>query len=120
MHGPAKYERLFRRIDTDGDGHLTMREFKQGLKGLGYKNEKEWTFRIIRRLFAKCDKNKDGLLSIKEFNVYILDLIDNTPDARINQLNLSDDDDDDDDIFYKRKTITDIELFRKVREYTFD
>lgn len=52
---------------------LTMREFRQGLRRLHYKNEKSWTSRMVRRLFDECDKNRDGLLSIKEFNAYVLD-----------------------------------------------
>jgi len=69
----ARYEKLFRRLDTDGDGMMTMKEFKLGLRGLHYKQEKEWTLRMIRRLFDLCDKNRDGLLSISEFNDYILE-----------------------------------------------
>lgn len=60
-------------MDSDGDGMLTMSEFRTGLRRLHYKDVKEWTRRMVRRLFDECDRNRDGLLSIKEFNAYILD-----------------------------------------------
>lgn len=71
--GPTRYEKLFRRLDSDGDGMLTIREFRIGLRRLHYKDAKSWSLRMVRRLFDECDKNRDGLLSIKEFNAYILD-----------------------------------------------
>ena len=61
-------------MDTDGDGMLTAKEFKIGLKRLQYKSIKEWSLRLVRRLFDECDKNKDGLLSIKEFTNYVQDI----------------------------------------------
>lgn len=133
-----RYEKLFRRLDTDGDGMLTMKEFKIGLKKLHYKEEKAWTMRIIRRLFDECDKNRDGLLSIKEFNSYILDnegpsryeiargitQHDDRPaflkndehrrqiKSQEDKLNLSDDEED--EVFRKHRVLTDHELIRKV------
>jgi Ca2+-binding EF-hand superfamily protein len=68
-----RFEKIFRRLDNDGDGMITPKEFKIGLKKLQYKDYKAWNMLMVRRLFDECDKNKDGLLSIKEFLVYILD-----------------------------------------------
>ena len=64
-HEPTRFVNLFRRLDTDGDGSLTMREFIMGLRGLQYKEAKKWTMRMVKRLFELCDRDKNGLLSIQ-------------------------------------------------------
>lgn len=48
--GPKK----FKKADADGDGNITMEEFKES----GAKAK-----------FKSLDKNKDGMLSKKEYNV---------------------------------------------------
>jgi len=136
--GAARYEKIFRRIDTDGDGMLTPKEFKTALKRLQYKSVKAWNMRMVRRLFDECDKNRDGLLSIKEFSAYVQDTTTADSQARAessalkarpasgrggleeggakgkgdNKLNLSDDEDD--EVFRKNKVLTDHQLLRKV------
>lgn len=136
----ARYEKIFRRIDTDGDGMLTPKEFKTALRRLQYKSVKAWNIRMVRRLFDECDKNRDGLLSIKEFSAYVQGVETSEAQARAesalkaarpvsmrgagdemagknnkggeNKLNLSDDEDD--EVFRKNKVLTDHQLLRKV------
>lgn len=130
--GIARYEKIFRRLDSDGDGMLTTKEFKMGLKRLKFKSTKHWNIRMVRRLFDECDKNRDGLLSIREFSNYVqekdsierirlyessnqskretLSTVNNTK----NSLNLSDDEDD--EIFRKNSRTTDHQLMRKVND----
>jgi hypothetical protein len=78
---------------------------------------------MIRKLFETCDANNDGLLSMKEFNSYILDVDPKTiiSHSKKNEsksefsdnlsLNISD---DEDDMIFRKKTLTDHELFKKV------
>ena len=109
-----RFEKVFRRLDNDGDGKVTVREFKAGLRRLRCRDEKRWTLRMIRKLFDEADKNADGLLSMKELSVLIYGSGEggDTPAAPVD----SDDDDDvDEGIFRKEKQIHDAELFRKVK-----
>lgn len=68
-----RFEKLFRRLDSDQDGMLTPKEFRVGLLRLQFKDFKLWTNRMVKRLFDNCDRNRDGLLSIQEFSLYILE-----------------------------------------------
>jgi Ca2+-binding EF-hand superfamily protein len=102
-------------MDNDGDGRISVKEFKVGLRRLKCKNEKRWTFRLIRRLFDDCDKNGDGLISLREFTSMIKvwksgaklsdDVEISRPDSG---------DEGDEDIFHKERVIHDSELFKKV------
>ena len=120
-----------RRMDSDGDGKLTVQEFKVALKRLHFKDEKQWSLKMIRRLFEDLDTDRDGLLSVEEFCFMINDN-DNTQlsgeknkenNPRKNEKytgksNLSDDEDD--AIFSKQKNGSDIDLFRKINEVLSD
>lgn len=111
-----RFEKVFRRLDNDGDGKVTVREFKAGLRRLRCRDEKRWTLRMIRKLFDDCDKNGDGLMSMKEFSRLIYS--DSAPDAPQDDVLAEDSDDDNDEadgIFRKEKKIYDNELFRKVQ-----
>jgi Ca2+-binding EF-hand superfamily protein len=68
-----RYEKVFRRLDSDQDGMLTPKEFRVGLLRLQFKDFKLWTNRMVKRLFDECDRNRDGFLSIQEFSLYILE-----------------------------------------------
>ena len=121
-------------MDGNGDGMITAKEFKNGLRHLRYNRYKEWTMRLVRRLFDECDRNKDGLLSIKEFTNFILERSDPRDkrlqltlpngEADLNSTGRSDmwglSDDEDDDIFYKSKSLSDHQLLRKVSDVLMD
>ena len=131
-------------MDTDGDGMLTAKEFKTGLRRLQYKQLKAWNLRMVRRLFDECDQNRDGLLSIREFSNYVLE-IDSAERIQLaeksKQLKQSQQqqdsgnrffqsrtglsgstsenklqlsDDEDDEVFRKNKVLTDHQLLKKV------
>ena len=63
-----RIEKVFRRMDSDGDGKLSPAEFKGGLKRLGYKDEKLWTRAVVMLFFAEVDTNNDGLISLEELS----------------------------------------------------
>ena len=59
-------------MDSDGDGHLTVLEFKKGLKRLRCKDEKKWSMRMIRRLFNETTRGKkDGVLLLSDLSSLI-------------------------------------------------
>lgn len=62
----SKYEKVFRRLDHNGDGKISYQEFKDGLKRIRFKDQKYWTVSLIRRLFNDLDADSDGDLSIAE------------------------------------------------------
>lgn len=106
-------------MDTDGDGRISVKEFKIGLRRLKIKNEKKWTFRLIRRLFDDCDKNGDGLISLREFTSMIKiwkSGSESQPEKSTSSTkkNNDGDDDEDDSLFRKERLIYDSELFKKV------
>lgn len=122
-----RFEKLFRRVDSNHDGLLTTREFKHGLRRLHFKSVKSWALRLVRRLFDQVDKNKDGLLSIKEFTRFILDREPNPLQVAIakeektgehDKLGLSDDDED--DVFRRSRVLTEHQLMRKVSDVLMD
>lgn len=113
-----RFEKVFRRLDNDGDGKVTVREFKAGLRRMRCRDEKRWTLRMIRKLFDDCDKNGDGLMSMKEFSALIYSDSSQDQNKEADLAADSDDEkgDDADGIFRKEKVIYDSELFRKVKK----
>ncbi len=61
-----RIEKVFRRMDSDGDGKLNPAEFKSSLKRLGYKNEKQWSWSVVQLFFSDLDSDSDGLVSLDE------------------------------------------------------
>jgi EF-hand domain pair len=64
---PAKSDRqkanatqLFKKLDTNTDGHLTLEEFKSGPKGRKDPAKAE-------EFYKKVDKDSDGKLTLEEF-----------------------------------------------------
>lgn len=52
-------EKIFKRKDANGDGMLTLDEFKTGLK--------DKPLEMAEKRFGKMDSNGDGKLSLDEF-----------------------------------------------------
>lgn len=123
-----RFEKVMRRMDSDGDGKLTVQEFKVALKRLHFKDEKQWTLKMVRRLFEDLDSDHDGHLSVSEFSAMIQDIdFKDATDQESSEMKrtttntLSDDEDEDDDaVFSKRRVGSDSDLFRKVNETLHD
>lgn len=127
-----RFEKVFRRLDTDGDGCITVQEFKAGIKRLKIRDANSWSASMIRRLFTEIDTNKDGFLSVNEFCNFIYDgdktlsFSADEPKRRGERVTkesnfaFDDDDDDDDDIFGRKKSNADAELFKKVSDILYD
>lgn len=114
-----QFEKVFYRLDTDGDGRVTPKEFLLGLQRLQVSDVKSWDMNMVQRLFDELDANHDGYLNLKEFNLMIYDgdhLA--TTGNRINHAFLSDDDDD--AIFSKNKVTADTLLYRKTSDVLYE
>jgi calcium-binding protein CML len=70
-HHIMRFERVFKRLDSDGDGRISPTEFKQGLRRLSYSNEKEWNLSMIQFLFGELDTDYDGQLNLQELSRFI-------------------------------------------------
>ena len=124
-----RFEKVMRRMDSDGDGKLTIQEFKVALKRLHFKDEKQWTIKMIRKLFDDLDSDRDGLLSVSEFSTMIQDTGTDTDMDRKNRNSMEHSetkaattlsDDEDDVVFSKQRVGSDADLFRKVNEVLQD
>lgn len=110
-----RFEKVFNRLDTDGDGKITVQEFKVGLKRLRVSDEKKWTLQMIRKLFDECDENRDGLLDLMELSSLIrTGSVSSGGKPTKEEAVFLEPDDDDDEIFRKQRVLSDHELFRKV------
>lgn len=140
VQAAPKYEKIFRRLDTDGDGHITMEEFKVALKKLRHKSESKWDKRMIRRLFQELDQDNNGSVSVKEITSFLREgesgkVSDLNTTSRSSKLRESKvlkgnnneslltghyEDDEDDNLFVKQKTLSDSELYRKINQILQD
>ena len=59
-HAPMKPEEIFKKLDTNGDGFLSLDEFKAG--PMGQKDPAK-----AEEIFKKMDTNSDGKVSLEEF-----------------------------------------------------
>ena len=62
--GTARGQRLRLRVDLDGDGYISLREFNSFVNG---RLDEE----TVKRVFNAADKDQDGKLSKREFNYAI-------------------------------------------------
>ncbi|WP_169744484.1 EF-hand domain-containing protein [Spirillospora albida] len=62
-----KYEAVFARFDTDGDGRLDVDEVTAAIAGMFPAAEVDDLSPLVAKLFAEYDANGDGLLSAAEF-----------------------------------------------------
>lgn len=113
-----KFERVFKRLDSNGDGCITLEEFRLGLKHMKIKGaSKNWSQQMAYRLFEDIDGDHDGLLSLVELSSFIRANGATSSSVRKSREKKHDDDDDNDDEMFAssaRESITDDALFRKV------
>ena len=58
----AECERIFKRFDVNGDGHISLAELSDAVKTLGLNTPEE----ELRRGMAEIDKDGDGCISLEE------------------------------------------------------
>lgn len=62
----SKYQDLFNKLDTDGDGFITAEELQSGLSELNFPVEADQ----VNEFIQKIDINGDGLISLYEFQTF--------------------------------------------------
>ena len=112
-----RFERVFKRMDSNDDGFITIEEFRNGLRELKLKASKQWTQQMAWRLFEDIDSNSDGKLSLLELSSYVR--ANGQPASKPKVLSSKemerDEGSESDDIFvHGGDAISDEKLFRKV------
>ena len=75
-----RYETVFARYDTDGDGQLAVDEVTAAIAGMFPPGEVNDLSGVVKALFEHYDTDHDGLLSVAEF----VPLAENLPELSSN------------------------------------
>ena len=113
--GPLRFEKIFKRMDSDGDGHLTVQEFKRGLRRLRCTDEKKWSLRLIRRLFNMRESGKDGILLLSDLSALIRGVSTLEEQVAARDEGGQGYDSDEEDLFGRKRETHDMDIIRKVR-----
>ena len=66
-HAKWNMAKVFKQFDFDGDGSLTMNEFKRAFRALGLKKRDGSKMEVDEKMFRSFDTNGDGMVSLEEF-----------------------------------------------------
>jgi hypothetical protein len=67
--GDAAVEMIFKRMDVNGDGKLTLEEFKKAVESRPNGRLKDHP-EIIAKVFERMDANGDGYVTLEEFKKF--------------------------------------------------
>ena len=71
--GDSEVQQLFKLIDRDGDGSITLKEVEKLIKNVGM-NKKDFRKYDLRNMINKADAGeKDGKITMDEFEAYLKD-----------------------------------------------
>lgn len=61
-------QRIFKKFDTDGDGHISLSELGEALRNLGSTSPEE-----VQGMMAELDSDGDGFIDYSEFVTFCND-----------------------------------------------